>query len=125
MARLRRPLSILAPFLIAGVLLSSCGVGGAVTAARESCRYVAKALLIQKQSTSPGLSAEQKTTLQANALAELLKGTQSAANATSMDGSWNALQTTINEAERVPLSDVVASLTRICLVADSTSPYLN
>lgn len=125
MARLSRPLSILAPLLIAGVLLGSCGVGGAVTEARHSCRFVTKALMIQKQSEAPGLTAAQRTTLQANALAELLKGTQYAANATSMDGSWNALQTTINEAERVPLSDVVASLARICQVADSTSPYLN
>ncbi|MGA2432703.1 MAG: hypothetical protein ABSG09_04505 [Acidimicrobiales bacterium] len=125
MARLRRPLSILAPLIIAGALLSSCGVGGAVIEARTSCRYVHKALLIQAQSNEPGLSVSRRATLRANALAELLKGTQSAANATSMDGSWNALQTTINEAERVPLSDVVASLARICQVADSTSPYLN
>ena len=113
------------PLLIAGVLLSSCGVGGAVTDARESCRYVHKALQIQKESTEPGLSAHKRLTLQANALAELLRGTQAAADATSMDGSWNALQTTINEAERVPLSDVVAPLTRLCQVADSTTPYLN
>jgi hypothetical protein len=32
--------------------------------------------------------------------------------------------TTINEAERVPLVDLVASLTRMCKVADSKTPYL-
>ena len=125
MARLSRPLSILAPLLIAGVLLGSCGVGGAVTEARHSCRFVTKALIIEQRSSAPSLSPTQKANLEATALAELLKGTQAAAEATSIDGSWNALQTTINEAERVPLSDVVASLTRICHVADSSSPYLN
>jgi hypothetical protein len=32
--------------------------------------------------------------------------------------------TTINEAERVPLANLVPALTRLCKVADSTSPYL-
>jgi hypothetical protein len=124
-ARLRRPLWILTPLLLAGIVLSSCGVGGAVTAARQSCQYVKHAIAIEKQSNEPGLSASRKASLQAKALAELLRGTQSAADATSMDGSWNALQTTINEAERVPLTYVVAPLTRLCRVADSNSPYLN
>jgi hypothetical protein len=50
--------------------------------------------------------------------------TQPAADATSLDGSWNPLMTTINEAERVPLVNLVPALTRLCRVADSTSPYL-
>jgi hypothetical protein len=32
--------------------------------------------------------------------------------------------TTINEAERVPLLDLEASLTRLCRIADSQTPYL-
>lgn len=57
-------------------------------------------------------------------MSELLKATPKAADATSIDGSWNALMTTINESERVPLKDLVPSLTRLCQVADSSSPYL-
>jgi len=57
-------------------------------------------------------------------MSELLKATPSAAAATSIDGSWNALMTTINEAERVPLNNLVPSLTRLCRVADSATPYL-
>jgi uncharacterized protein YqgV (UPF0045/DUF77 family) len=53
-----------------------------------------------------------------------LKATPSAAAATSIDGTWNPLMTTINEAERVPIKDLVASLTRLCRVADSPTPYL-
>ncbi len=123
MARLSRSLGLLVPVLIASITLSSCGVGGAVADARASCRYVDKALVLQKQSEKPGISSSRQNALENNALGELLKGTQDAANATSIDGSWNALQTTINEAERVPLQDLVASLTRICNVADSSNPY--
>ena len=57
-------------------------------------------------------------------MSALLKATPPAAAATSLDGSWNPLMTTINEAERVPLENLVPSLTRLCKVADSTTPYL-
>jgi hypothetical protein len=57
-------------------------------------------------------------------MGELLKGSSAAAAATSSDGSWNALMTTIAEAERVPLHDLVPALQRLCQVVDSSSPYL-
>ncbi len=70
------------------------------------------------------MTTAQREKLRADAMSELLKGTQAAANATSLDGSWNPLQTTINEAERVPLQDLVPALTRLCKVANSSTPYL-
>jgi hypothetical protein len=70
------------------------------------------------------MSATRRSTLQSDAMSALLKATPAAAAATSIDGSWNPLMTTINEAERVPLQDLVASLTRLCKVADSSTPYL-
>ena len=69
-------------------------------------------------------TAHRRAVLEGRAMSELLKATPAAADATSLDGSWNALMTTINESERVPLKDLVPSLTRLCKVADSTSPYL-
>ncbi|MGD0056149.1 MAG: hypothetical protein ABSC34_12025 [Acidimicrobiales bacterium] len=104
--------------------LSSCGSGGAVADARLSCRSVHASLALQKQSEQPGLTSAQRSRLQARAMSELLKATQPAANATSLDGSWNPLMTTINEAERVPLANLVPALTRLCRVADSSTPYL-
>ncbi len=83
-----------------------------------------RALAVQAQSEFAGISAATRTTLQAKAMNELLKATPMAAAATSADGSWNALMTTINESERVPLQNLVPSLTRLCKVADSSSPYL-
>ena len=91
---------------------------------RHSCVDVNRALAIEKQSEQPGLSATQRTHLQARALSRLLKATPSAAAATSLDGSWNPLMTTINEAERVPLVHLENSLTRLCKIADSSTPYL-
>ena len=123
MARLRR-LGVVAPLLAAGVLLSACGTGSAVAEARTSCGYVHKALVLQARSEAKRISAARSNALQGQAMSELLKGTSSAAAATSSDGSWNPLMTTIGEAERVPLQDLVPALTRLCQVADSSSPYL-
>jgi hypothetical protein len=104
--------------------LSSCGTSGAVIDARASCVLVKRALAIQTQSEAPNLTAAQRATLEGRAMSELLKATPKAADATSIDGSWNALMTTINESERVPLKNLVPSLTRLCKVADSSSPFL-
>jgi hypothetical protein len=123
-ARLARAVGVLATLTVASALLSACGSGGAVADARKSCVDVKAALVIQKESEQPGLSAAQQNALASNAMSELLKATPSAAAATSIDGSWNPLMTTINEAERVPVKDLVASLTRLCKVADSSTPYL-
>jgi hypothetical protein len=122
-ARLRR-LGVVAPLLAAGVLLSACGTGSAVAEARTSCGYVHKALVLQARSEAKRISVAQSNALQGQAMSELLKGTSSAAAATSSDGSWNPLMTTIGEAERVPLQDLVPALTRLCQVADSSSPFL-
>ena len=124
MARLARRLAPLVAVAVASVTLSACGTGGAVADARASCRYVARALSLQHRSEQPGLTSARKAVLEANAMSELLKATPRASEATSIDGSWNPLMTTINEAERVPLANLVASLTRLCKVANSSTPYL-
>ncbi len=124
MARLGRTASISAAVLDAALGLSACGTGGAVGDARASCVYVHRALALQARSHAPGLSGARRAALQARAVAVLLKGTPAAARATSSDGSWNPLMTTINEAERVPLEDLVATLTRMCSIANSSTPYL-
>jgi hypothetical protein len=123
-ARLARLASALATLAVASALLASCGNSGAIADVRHSCVDVKRALAIERQSEQPGVSSGRRSTLQANALSELLKATPSAAAATSIDGSWNPLMTTINEAERVPIPRLVDSLTRLCKVADSPNPYL-
>jgi hypothetical protein len=105
-------------------LLASCGTGGATSDARHSCVYVKNALALEAQSQQSGLTSARRNELESDAISELLKATPSAAAATSIDGSWNPLMTTINEAERVPIPDLTASLTRLCRIADSQTPYI-
>jgi hypothetical protein len=123
-ARLTRFGSVLALLAVSSVALSSCGSGGAIADARHSCVYVTKALSIERQSQQPGLTTSRRNNLEASALSELLKGTPYAAAATSADGSWNPLMTAINEAERVPIPDLKDTLSRLCRIADSQTPYV-
>ena len=124
MARVVRLLVPLSALVLSSVVLSSCGTNGAVADARASCVLVKRAVALQSQSEVPTLTPTQRNSLEGQAMSELLKATPKAADATSIDGSWNALMTTINESERVPLKNLVPSLTRLCKVADSTTPYL-
>jgi hypothetical protein len=105
-------------------LLASCGSGGATSDVRHSCVYVKRALAVEAHSQQPGLTSVRRNELESDAISELLKATPSAAAATSIDGSWGPLMTTINEAERVPIPDLAASLTRLCRIADSQTPYV-
>jgi len=123
-ARLGRASSLAATLALAGLGLSACGTGSALTQARQACKDVNASLKIYATSQQPGLSATRRSTLEASAMSRLLKATPAAAAATSLDGSWNPLMTTINEAERVPLKNLVPALTRLCGVADSSTPYL-
>jgi len=123
-ARVARVLAPLSALVLASVVLSSCGTYGAVADARASCVLVKRAITIQSQSEAPNLTSTRRDSLEGRAMSELLKATPKAADATSIDGSWNALMTTINESERVPLKNLVPSLTRLCKVADSSTPYL-
>jgi hypothetical protein len=123
-ARLGRAALVAVALSAAALGLSACGTGGAVADARASCAYVHRALALQARSDAPGLSDARRAALRSRAVAVLLKGTPAAARATSSDGSWNPLMTTINEAERVPLANLVATLTRMCSIADSSTPYL-
>ncbi|HSN03311.1 MAG TPA: hypothetical protein VLS91_07495, partial [Acidimicrobiales bacterium] len=119
MARLRtgRALAALAG---AGLALSACGTGGAVAHARAACVKVDAALVLYAKSERPGIDAATKDSLAARAMASLLAATPEAAAATSADGSWNPLMTTIGEAQRVPIGNLVPALTRLCAVANSS-----
>jgi len=110
--------------VVSGLTLSACGSGQAVANARLACKQVTIALATQKKSEAPGLSTTQVDVLQSLALAQLQKASPFAATATTSDGSWNALQTAISETKRVPLKYMTASLTRLCQIANSDTPYL-
>jgi hypothetical protein len=121
-ARLARRAAICAGLLVSATMLTGCGFGAGVTDARQACGYVNHALKLEKLAL--GATGAAKVRLESNAMATLIRATPFAARATSADGQWNALQTTIGEAQRVPISDLAPSLRRICKVANSASPYL-
>jgi len=120
----RRSLALVVSLSLGAIALSACGTGAAVTDARTACTFITKAIALENRSVKPGLSAAQQTSLSNAALSELLHATPYAAAATSADGSWNPLQTTLEEANRVPLKLEVPALTRLCQVANSQTPYL-
>jgi hypothetical protein len=76
------------------------------------------------EKASTATSSAEKEALVAKAQAELLDALSSAAAATSADGSFNALMTTIGEASRVHENLLIPALQAQCKVVDSTSPYL-
>ncbi len=119
-----RTLLLATTILSAGVALDACGTSGAVAQAREACVYVHRALRDYRASQEAALPSSQRAALASRAVATLLRGTPYAASATSIDGGWNPLMTTINEGERVPLRYLVASLTHLCAIADSPTPVL-
>lgn len=124
MARVVHVITLTTALVATSVLLGGCGTNSAVTQARAACVDVRHALRLQRASEVEGLPAPRRHYLQNRALGALLAATPAAARATSLDGSWNPLMTTINEAERVPLGHLVDALTRLCRVADSRTPYL-
>ncbi len=124
MARLTSRLVPVIAIATSAIALSSCGTSGAVAQARLACRYVDRAIVLYHESRSPGLSTQSTNRLAGQALATLLRATPYAASATSTDGGWNPLMTTINEGERVPIHFLIPSLTHLCQIAQSSTPYL-
>ena len=124
MARLAPKAALTLALVASSVLLAACGTGGAVSQAKLACVYVHRSLEIQQQSEAANLSSSRRVALENRAIAEMVRATPFAARATSMDGSWNPLMTTIGEAQRVPIPDFAASLSRLCRVANSKTPYL-
>ncbi len=124
MARLTARLLPIVAIAASSFALSSCGTSGAVAQARIACRYVDHSIALYDQSRAPGLTGASRSRLANRALATLLRATPYAASATSTDGGWNPLMTTINEGERVPIHFLIPSLTHLCRIAQSSTPYL-
>jgi len=126
MARLTRPrvISVSIVAAIAGLGLSACGSGVALSQARQACTKVERSITIYKKAVDPSTSPAAAVTLTAQAQSMLLSALPYAAAATSSDGSFNSLMTTIQEADRVPEDLLIDSLKRQCDTVFSNTPYL-
>jgi hypothetical protein len=105
------------------LLAAGCGDGAATSQARAACVRIDRSLATFAASKSASTPAE-ATRLAADAQAQLLSALSLSAQATSADGSFNALMTTVSEATRVPEQYLVPALRRQCQVIDSNTPYL-
>jgi hypothetical protein len=118
-AGLTRRVGVLAGLAAGGLLLAACGgVNGHAVAA---CHQVEKA--ISTYHHAQRLEGAAHDAAIRHAIAQLDTALGDAATATSEDGSWNALMTTIGEAARVPIGDLVPSLTAQCADVLAKNPY--
>ncbi len=109
----------LAGLVIGGVLLAACSTsnGHAVAA----CKQVRVAIATYKSAAE--LTGDARHERIAHAQVLLTRALGNAAAATSDDGTYNALQTTISESVRVGISHVIPSLEAQCTSILAKNPY--
>lgn len=119
MARLSRTSAVAAATLVAGITLAACGStnGHAIAA----CHQVRTAIATYEAGQK--LTGAARAAAIAHATGQLDTALGEAAAATSEDGSWNALMTTIGEAARVPIENLIPSLTAQCDQVLNPNPY--
>lgn len=109
--------------LAAPLAVASCGNGAATSDAKAACKRIEVSLKTFERSQT-ATSAADASRLAAQAQSQLLSSLSFAAQATSADGSFNALMTTVSEANRVPEKYLIPALRRQCQVINSSTPYL-
>jgi hypothetical protein len=120
MARLARALTVASAVVGLGAL-AGCGSNGGLDLARQACTHV-DASLREYNASLHAKSQAQATLDLARADAQLREALPLAASATSSDGQWNALMTTISESARVNESELASALKAQCAVATSGGP---
>jgi hypothetical protein len=101
--------------------LGGCGQQGGDALAREACVHVGKSLRLYtdaQRTTNESVARSDLT----RAYSELRAALPMAAMATSENGQWVALETTISESARVSEGDLLTGLRQECSVADSANP---
>jgi hypothetical protein len=116
-------LGLAGSIIAVGLVASSCSNGAALSNGRTACHYVDVSLKTLRSIPATASTAQRAATTKL-AQSQLLEGLSYAAAATSDDGSYNALMTSIQEADRVPESYLEPSLEAICQVVNSSQPYL-
>ena len=119
-----RRLALAAALLALAGSTAACGSSAALGQAKSACVNINRSLATLKASAAPGLTPAASAALVAKAQSQLLAALPAASRATSADGSFNSLMTTIQEADRVPEGLLVDSLSRQCQVVFSNTPYL-
>jgi hypothetical protein len=100
------------------IAVAGCGDQSGLTLARQACTYVNSSISLYESSLTAKTQKE-RTALASQAYSRLSLALQPAALASSENGQWQGLMTTISESSRVPESVLVGALEEQCTVADS------
>jgi hypothetical protein len=119
-----RALTLAAVAVGAAVGLGACSGSGGGDLARRACVHVERSVRAWEQSARPGTTPADAARLQRQAADELRSALPLAAAATSDDGSWNSLMTTISEGGTVDESHLIPALRGECVVANA-NPNVN
>jgi len=98
--------------------LTACGQSG-LDLARQACVHVEHSLHDYALSSQPGLNASQVASYRGRADFQLRAALPLAAKASSADGSWNSLMTTISEGATVDEAHLEPALKAQCAAADT------
>jgi hypothetical protein len=102
--------------LSCGVVLSGCGHQNAAALANQACAHVERGLAAERRAAS--VSRARAAHLEAEALDEVRAALPLASIAAGEDTTWQALDATLSESNRVPLSYLIPALTAQCASAD-------
>ncbi len=110
--------AVLAAVLLAsagGLGLAACG-SGANAEGQQACAYVERSLQLYAASVAEqhAGNAALASSERSQALSELRLALPLAARATNADGTWQPLEATLSESNRVPEANLVTALTAQC-----------
>jgi hypothetical protein len=109
--------------MLAALLVSACSQQSGLDLAREACSHVHASIRAFDAALHAKSRAEAERDLN-TATNDLQTAEPLAAQATSADGQWNALMTTLNELGQVDEGHLLVALRAQCAVADSNQPEL-
>jgi hypothetical protein len=114
----RKTVHFLVLAALGSLALASCGDQSALSLAREACVHVHRSIHEYDTAIHAKSNAQKVRDLKA-ATIDLQKAEPLAASATSADGRWNALMTTLSEFGQVDEGHLIQALQAQCAVADN------
>lgn len=109
-----RRLGLAAATLLLLLPLESCSIGNNGAAlARHSCNYVVTGLADYEQELAAP-TATQRSEDEFDALSEFRQALPLASQAALSDGQWQALMTTLQDVNRIPIANLVTALDVDC-----------
>jgi type IV pilus biogenesis protein CpaD/CtpE len=120
MARLNRWPVAFVFVIVSALTLAGCGRDG-LGEARQACGFAQQGIALIEKSQQPGIAPVEADHLLRQARSAFIRGVGHAARATSANGRWNSLMTTLQLSRHGSVTHVVPTLTRQCksILSDS------